>query len=220
MTPVRRHLVTDPIGLATEVRAVQDALRGGVLQLAASAPARQLGAIACIADGMFTLRTASLRPARPEIEVAHGPAESLAAEVTCVLDGSAAADPAPSPSPATSTPPDPLLAEDALLLADLVRGGDPERLRAGLALTGCSGTPRWLRDLAFGARLRLTACLVDGSGPQTLIDTVMTEQGWGELDLHRGVIRFTPLSLADVRDRLHRACGRFARSAHPHEEAC
>lgn len=219
MTAVQHQVVTDPGAVAVELHAVHRATPDGVLHLTASSPGRCLGAVASVDEESFTLRTASLRPARPEIGLTSGPVAELGAEVSSVLDAASAADPAGPPVPHPGATPRPLLPEDALLLADLVRDGDPERLREGLDLTGCPRPPRWLRDLAFGARLRITACLVDRSGARVFADAVMTDQGWGCLDLHAGLIRFTPLTADDVRRMLQQACTALAHAGAPSQVA-
>lgn len=218
MTGIRRTVVTDLGEIVAHISAIQDAVPDGLLQVVASSPERTTGSAVCVDGDRFTVRTVLLNPEPecPEIGVTEGDVADLADEVASIVhhtvDDSMLLD---APTPVAPGPE--LLAEDAVLLAETVLEGDPDKERQVLDLLELPATPRWLRDLAFGARLRLTVCLLDIWEVEQLAEVVVTDDGWGRLDLHGERLRFTPLTTRDVQRQLRGACARFVQR-HGHAE--
>ncbi len=212
-------MVADLGQALAHVGAIQDAMSDGLLQIVASSPERTTGSAISLDGDTFTVRSAVLwpEPERLELGITEGGVIDLADEIASIVHN----PPCPAAAselPASVAPGRPLLAEDAVLLAETVVGGDPDKEQQVLDLVGLPATPRWLRDLAFGARLSLTACLLDIWHLEILTVAVVTGDGWGRLDLHDGHLRFTPLTTVDVQEQLRGACRQLVRH-HDHTKA-
>lgn len=215
------RMVDDPAEVMAQVQDLQESAGDGLLQLTASSVDRCVVAGVSRYADQFGLRTVLVRPCRRRttVGVARGDLDDLPAEVTAVLDGIRTRFQVPD-DPLPTDDVGPILVEDALLLADRLRAGDQEQVAEVLTLIGRPATPPWLRDLAFGARLRLTACLLRRRSAEILSDLVVTDLGWGRLDLETAGLHYTGLPIGAVCDELESACRRWMSATRSTQEVC
>lgn len=193
-----------------QVAAVVGALAASTcrLLLGASRPGRAVGALVTVRQDRFVLASSLLEPAAvsPALAIARGELADLPSEACTIVDEIVdylAVPPTPV-APGRSTP---LPVEDALMLAEQLRRGDPTHLDEALDLSGLGRAPDWLMDLAPGAQASLTAAFVDERGIELLADLTATPHGWGELlCTDDEILTFDPMTEDDVRARLGQAC--------------
>lgn len=123
-----------------------------------------------------------------------------------------------------SRPEVPVAIEEALLIAETVRAGDPARLEGALEMVGWAGVPDWLKAFADGSSGQLVvsvlrpgrsgaAALETGrhlgsaglrAGSAGVLQAVGTPSGWG-LFLAAGAhqVRFEPVGALDLQATLN-----------------
>ena len=116
---------------------------------------------------------------------------------------------------------------EALLVAEAIRTGDPERVDAAIAVAGWDRVPDWLRDFAFGASGQLTVTVLrpgqagaaavgtaqrlqsEGlpSGGVSILNAIALRSGWGLLSpVGPGELTFEPVSALSLQAMLNAIC--------------
>ncbi|TWP37984.1 hypothetical protein [Leekyejoonella antrihumi] len=198
--------MTDP----HEVTAVLCAmtLERNRLLLGATRHARALGAVVVVKRDRFVLTSTLLEPTPPApvLATARGDVADLGLEACTIVDDIADYLAVP-PQPLAPGRAESLTAEDALMLAEQLRRGDPTHIDEALGLIGLSHPPTWLVHLAPGCQARLSATLLDRVGFEVFADITVTPDGWGELvSSEDETLTFDPMTLEDVQARICQAC--------------
>lgn len=118
-------------------------------------------------------------------------------------------------------------ADEALLVAEAIRTGDPARVDAALGTAGWERVPDWLRDFAFGASGQLTVTVlrpgqVGAAGIGTarqlqfeglpgavvcVLNAIALRSGWGLLSpAGHGELTFEPVSALSLQAMLNAIC--------------
>lgn len=121
----------------------------------------------------------------------------------------------------------PIGADEALLVAEAIRTGDPARVDAALGVTGWERVPDWLRDFAFGASGQLTVMVLrpgqtGAAGIATaqqlqseglpgavvhVLNAIALRSGWGLLSpSDHGELTFEPVSAMSLQAMLNAIC--------------
>lgn len=151
-------------------------------------------------------------------------------DLQLLLEGEVRMHPSDPPSTTRSEPP--VAIEEALLIADAIRDGDPARLDAALEVLGWTRVPDWLRDFGFGASGQLTVSVLRpgqsgraaiGVGRQLgavglptgsidVLHAIALSGGWGLLTGDRdGGLHFDGIGAMDLQAELNAICSGLSR---------
>lgn len=134
-----------------------------------------------------------------------GPARRLASELVGVpgeLEVVADVPPTFESMPYDASVP-PLAPGELLALADVVRGGDQDRINAACEEIGLTGLPTWITQLAWGAEATLTLVLQVNDQLKFASLLQLLPSGWGILSNDENDdFTFHPMTTLEVQARL------------------